>query len=64
MGCEHFCPKLAAHCSQPNALGIGAASFASVLGQWDLGTGNGEWEREFGSGEKCSEQRYSGKPDA
>ena len=30
-----------------NALGIGAASFASVWGQRDLGTGNGIWKRIF-----------------
>ena len=43
------------------ALGIGAASFASVLGQQT--TDNRQ--RNFLSEEKTkSEQRYSGKPDA
>ena len=48
----------------PTALGIGAASFASVLGT--TGFGDGEWDllTRLGSEEKLSEQRYSGKPDA
>ena len=48
------------------ALGIGAASFASVLGQRDSGTGTriGFWEQDLGARENLSEQRYSGKPDA
>ena len=39
MSCEQFCPRLAAHCSKPVALGIAAASFASGSGKWDSGTG-------------------------
>ena len=49
--------------SSPSALGIGAASFASGTGNGIRERGIGIGEREFGSGEKLSEQRYSGKPD-
>ena len=41
----------------PNALGIGAASFASEVGNWDSGTGIGEFGDIFERGENRSEQR-------
>ena len=54
------CSLPAVHFSQPKALGIEAASFASILRQQT--TDNSP--REFLSEEKTeSEQRYSGKPD-
>ena len=54
------CSLLAIHCSSPKALGIEAASFASILRQQT--TVNRQ--RIFLSEEKTkSEQRYSGKPD-
>ena len=52
-----FCPKLAAHCSQPNALGIGAASFAERNGKWDSGTGIGKWDLGTGIWERGEMKR-------
>ncbi len=57
---QRHCSLLAIHCSSPKALGIEAASFASILRQQT--TVNRQ--RIFLSEEKTkSEQRYSGKPD-
>ena len=62
MGCEHFCPKLAAHCSQPNALGIGAASFASVFGTMGFGNGNLGAGRNVASKDIAESPTRSGTP--
>ena len=49
-----------------NALGIGAASFASHAGRgagMGMGKGSGNGNGILGAGWRWSEQRYSGKPD-
>ena len=52
--------------ADPHALGIEAASFASLPREQGAGTGsgigNGRRVRDLGAG-TGSEQRYSGKPD-
>ena len=48
--------------SSPQALGIGAASFAS-LPSLECGNGNEDYEKGLVAGRTHREQRYSGKPD-
>ena len=50
--------------STPAALGIGAASFASVWGQWDSGTGMGLGNGNLGVGRNDASKDIAESPAA